>query len=579
MSYTSISSKTAGSSTLTSTDLANIEANVAWFRTRPSFRIYYTDTTKAIFTNVTFVPVGYNDALTSDQEWFEEWLSPDSPLTYFAGAGTGGDTNENLIYVGDIEAGLWLVGGFCTIERDATGKREFRLVRRTSGNELATQSDRGVSGRNTSAHLCTVFDFQSGSTVDSYRLEGYQDSGATLDRSVTRMPPRWWAMWLAEETTSSDAWTPVRVSSGANPATWWNRVVTCMNRLQARPAARVHRGVTQSINDTTWTQVTHDTLDYETDPDLVDATEVTIDIQHSGVYWVCHGAEFDLFNTAGSRMWSDIAITGTRQGLIAGSTDVASGDANVNGTALLWLDSGDALSQYVNQNSGSSATLNPGVTTYLSATLMSGDPADLDAARQSFIESGLPTMRTYSDQSSTKLTTGYGNFVSDVLDYLWSPPVLIRRVKRQDGASARDREWTTINLTRTVSDPHGMIADGLDVVSGAGGFKAPHDGTYLCWAWVSISNIDDNDEAAGDSGSRGLRIVVNGQPIARCFSQAGTASTQNWYRSVSELHILEEGDEVDVQVWSNNANETDMTIAECQLGVVWVGDSVTLLKE
>lgn len=585
MTYQTLSSKTAGVDDIDSADLADIETNLAHFLLRPALRIVQDFAAGGQFSDGAFSSVEYDIASNGTEEWHEEWLDPEPSTDWFPNAGGDGtETNDSRIHVGDVATGFWFVGGSFRVEKDSGGnKREGRIYRNGS-TQLAGAHQLPSADHAANFHLSAVFDF---TTNGYFELQAWQDSGGVLDAPYNYRPPMWWALYLGTNSNWGVGYSGNRATSTSQPVGWWNQMRINMERLNARPTARIRESNGQTISTGTWTRVLFDTLSDENDSDLVTSPAYPIRIQETGYYLVQYGLEYASFDTASTDgALARVYVDGVDQGADtqANSTYVNSASANddvqLSNSLLMYLEAGEDVDVYTWQNSGSNKDLTGSTGCFLSVSLLAFSRTALDSDRQDFSHTGLPdTLPEYASTSGGKFTLGLANAYSDILDFIACPFLLKLKLKKADGAYSPHAQWFRQPLTNVVLDPHSYADDDAiaqGVITSDGGIKVPYGGLYMVIAHVTFDEEDAEGDNNQDDGRRGIRITLNGEHVAVCRDTRGSSSGASWGMGIAEPHVAQAGDVFHVETWANNETDGTAQIVEVvDLSVVWVGRGLT----
>ncbi len=550
-----------------------------WFRTRPAIRIYREDSTNQSVGNSVDRNLKFNDNATAGGQYHEEWIEPSGDAaTYLPNSGAyGTDVNEGLVFVGDVEPGIWLVGASGAFEPNGSGTRRIRLRRDGTSDVLhSEEAVDPITGRRCSFHACTLIDFTG--TEDHFKCEVYQNTSpsVSLDIAVKFQPPRFWGLWLADNATWATDYANHWPASSDGLVDWWVGMRSNQLRIQRRPTASMYRSSSQAISSGVQTQIVFNAEEHDTDGNQNDTTLGHITVAETGWYLVDWGvkcvATSGISNTFSAYLYRN------------GSTRVAtilnavpdSLTCALNGQTMVALTAGDELS--VETILAASYSVGGDRATYLRAHLLSSN-SNVAPNRETFgpmpAAADLPTI---ADLSSDTIPLGLMRLISDLNDRMWHRPVIVLRANEVGSIAtlSNDDGWTDLPATEVLTDYTDLQGQGYNLVSG-GGFRAPWDGTWLACGYVSYTAQDEDGNNVGNTGYRGCRLVQNGGAgTGSIISKSAKTSTAGWLQRWAEPFVLKEGDTISVQgLVGNMSGDPGLTVNDVQLFVAEIGDGIT----
>lgn len=551
--------------------------NFAWWRTRPTIRVYRSDTTSQTVANTTNDILEFNDTSTVGAQWHEEWIEPAaSASTYLANAGLypSGDSNQGRIYAGDVEPGVWLVGASGAFKPDGTGTRRVRLRRDGTADVVhSAEAVDPITGRRCAFHAATLMELDA--TEDNFRCEVYQDSGGNLDVPVSFQPPRVWGLWLASDDTWSTNYASARPGSSDAVADWWQDVRSNQLRTERRPSASMYRSTAQAISASTQTKVLFNVEDFDNDTNQVGTASSHISVAEAGWYLVDWGVNTVSTSGLSSTMNAYLMVNGSQVARITQAvTDTLT--TALTGQVFLELAENDLVTVEVVLSSAFSVGGDRG--TYLRTHMLSS-ASGVSTGRERFgpipAAAEIPAI---ADLSSPKIALSTMRLISDLTDRMWHRPVVRLRANEVGSVAtlSNDDGWVDLPVTDLLEDYTDLTGMGYSV-TGGGGFRAPFAGTWLLCAYVEMSGQDEDGDNVGATGYRGCRMVQNsgggtGSIISKSAKSSGTGWLQRWV----EPFVLEEGDTVSVQgITGNMANDPGVLVTDVQLWAAEIGDGIT----
>jgi len=454
--------------------------------------------------------------------------------------------------------GVWLIGGTVWYDENTTGDRRLEIDEVGGSTTLARW--RTITNEAKRVRL-SANTLTEASGTDKFDLTALQTSGGTLG-----MEGQIWAYWMGDTATSSDIVENTALTDSEGMVSWWNQWRKNVLRLHRRPSARVILNTNlTTLADSTWTKVPFDLETYD-NAAMVSTDETRITAKYGGYYHVTSGVNVDAFNGTSDRVTVQYRVNGSGFGLnpivyeVSGSADTA-----VVHSDIVRLETNDYIELWVFKSAtGGNSTVVAGNSTYMAATLLSGD---VTATNRQFFKTGLPAVIDYTAPDSVKMPRGLANISTrDLFCHLWNPPVISLQATT-DGNSLTSGGWSDITLDVARYDNWGIL-DELSLRSN-GGLKLPFDGMWLCVAGVKIFGADDDNS----DGDRGFRIRHNSKSLSPMRSASATGSSLEWGQSSVALINGSKDDVITVQGLSSAVDE--VTVRSCLMHLVWLGDKET----
>ena len=469
---------------------------------------------------------------------------------------------------------MWLVGASGAFEPDGTNTRRVRI--RRGGTADITHSELTLdapSGRRTAFHVAAQVDLNS--TEDHFKCEIYQDSGGTLDIPVRFQPPRFWALWLAENTAQTNDYADTGITSGIEVHDIWQNIRANQYRVQRRPSASMYRSGTQSISASSQTKIVFNAEEHDTDSNQNDTSLGHITVAEDGWYLVTWGvATSSLSGSTASLnayLYRDSSNVGTATQSIS-DTDTSS----LHGVTMTFCTAGQELSVEVQSTTGFTVAGNRG--TFIRSHLLSSD-SGVSANRQLF--GPIPPaaeIPTIADMSSDRIPLATLRLASDLTDRMWHRPVIRLRTPEPGNAGnlSNDDGWTGIACNEVLTDYTDLEGMGYNL-TGDGGFRAPFAGTWLVVGYIVYGGTDEDGNNVGSTGYRGCRLVRNGGAgIGSIIRKSAKSASAGWVQWWVEPFVLNEGDTVSIQgLTGNMSGDPGVLVTDVQMFIAEIGDGIT----
>lgn len=566
MSFTALGTGLVnGVDTISAAELQDLMDNIAWFRTRPTSRLYKLDSGQTIGTGST-TQLDFNTGTAAHNEWQDP-------------SGGGWVPASGLhLEVGTVEPGVWLCGFTGGFEAHATGYRFANLVRSDGGTDtsMASEYQTGDADRPTRFNMAGQGYFDS--TTDQFEVHVEQNSGGNLDIVDGYQPHRVWAMWMGDADTTYDSnylSTNARPDESTSITTWWNRTASNQYRLQYRPSAQIYQTSDQSITASTWTTLNMGSTDWENDAALVPAGAGQINIQQTGWYLSIAQVAMKQMGGGTDRVQVALAVDGTRfRDARSPENPTASTDTIAVVHAIHFMTAGEVLTAQAWYGSGTESARGSR-RTFLTTTMVSSFD-NVSTGRQEFhaIPDDLPS---YSSYSTTQPPLGYARLISDLNDRLWAQPVVRLENIADPGVMGNGDGWTTIDMDTVPSDPFDLDGKGYTILS-SGGFEIPWAGTWLAVGLLQFSATDEDGDSVGDQGYRGARFALNGRGSRHSIlGGAMHGSGHGWKRTWVEPFVVNKaGAVINIQgLVGGLTNDVAVPVVRAKLHVVQIGDGVT----